>query len=77
MSFPCLGIAKIPQFLYLTILGWTAANTFLSVLLGMGIVQLFYPQAGIGIAILLAVALTVLSVWVATRNDVVVAILHL
>jgi NCS1 family nucleobase:cation symporter-1 len=78
-SVPLFGYkgAKIPQFLlYLTILGWTAANTFLSVLLGMGIIQLFYPQAGIGIAILLAVALTVLSVWVANKKfDVVVAIL--
>lgn len=79
LSVPTFGRkgAKIPMALtYFTVLGWTIINTVLSTLLAMGVVRQFYPDAGNWIAVVILLALTFLSIFVANKNfEKVVAIL--
>lgn len=66
--------AKVPQFLlYVTVLGWTIANTVFSTLLGRGIVNQYFPNAGSAVSVIILLLLTASSVWVANKKfDLVV-----
>ena len=62
--------AKIPQFLlYITVLGWTIANTVFSTLLGKGIAMRYFPHNLDGImSVVIMLLLTVLSIYVANKK---------
>ena len=67
--------AKVPQFLlYITVLGWTIANTVFSTLLGKAIVMRYFPASmDAVVSVIIMLLLTVSSIYVANKKfDVVV-----
>jgi len=83
MMIPAFGRqgSRVPRFLlFITVLGWTIANTVFATLLAVGILKLLAPDISTGLhnTILVAflLAQTILSIWVANKKfDFVVKIL--